>query len=375
MISIKKYLESEMSGLRSHAPEGGELLAAAVASYRAALLDMANSGYQACPAYGASLQQNLADIERRIADGATTALFQATSKDVGEQLAQWGQRTAAHLKGKAEEVKDLLIVLARTAESLGERDQRYASQLGQFTSRLRTVADLEDLTQVRSSLMETASELKSCVDQMELDSQQSIAELEKRVTTYESRLKETEELALRDVITGLPNRLDLERRIERRIANELPFSIAFLDLNHFKLVNDRLGHTPGDILLKQFSEELRSNLRPGDIVGRWGGDEFLILLDCDLATATAAIERIRQWAFGEYCISTSQGGEGVKVQVDAAIGLAERRHGDTMEQLIGRADRAMYEDKSRSSRGVSIIPDKRQPIANAAGAGPSLSLC
>jgi len=57
----------------------------------------------------------------------------------------------------------------------------------------------------------------------------------------------------------------LEPRIEWRIENRQPSRLAFLDLNHFKLVNDRLGHAPGDALLKQFSEELKSNLRPGDL--------------------------------------------------------------------------------------------------------------
>ena len=72
------------------------------------------------------------------------------------------------------------------------------------------MADLEDLTQVRSSLMQAAGELKTCVDQMEQDSQQALAQLESKVSTYENRLKETEELALRDPLTGLPNRLHLE---------------------------------------------------------------------------------------------------------------------------------------------------------------------
>lgn len=355
MISLKRYLESDTETFASHGIIEDELFAAVLKSYRAALLGMATSGYRACPAFGASLQQSLSGVEKRLAGPVTTTLLQVTGNEVTEQLLQWGERTAEHLKSKAEEVKDLLIMLARTAESLGERDQRYAGQLQQFTTHLQAVADLDDLTQVRSSLMQTANELKSCVDQMQQDSRQAIAQLQTRVSSYETKLKETEELALRDALTGLPNRLQLERRMEWRIENRQPFCVAFLDLNHFKLVNDRYGHTAGDILLKQFSEELRSNMRPSDLVGRWSGDEFVVLLDCDLMGASVMIDRMRKWVFGHYTVSECAKKEPAKVHVDAAIGIVEWTPGETAQRLIERADEAMYDDKKAHTRAPGVI--------------------
>ncbi|HVO78589.1 MAG TPA: GGDEF domain-containing protein [Candidatus Bathyarchaeia archaeon] len=347
MISIKKYLERNDEATRPSDPKAGHVVDAAVKAYSSALLDMGKSGYQACPAFGSSLQQSLEELERKLGGEITALLLQQTSAEVSEQLSQWGERTAEHLKEKAQEVKDLLIVLARTAESLGKRDQRYTAQLQQFTTHLRAVANLEDLTQVRSSLMQTAGQLKTCVDQMEQDSKQAIAQLQTRVSNYENKLKETEELALRDMLTGLPNRLHLERYMEWRRENRKTFCVAFLDVNHFKQVNDRYGHPAGDNLLKQFAEELRTNLRPGDLVGRWGGDEFVVLLDCDLASARVVMERVRKWVFGDYTLGEERNAERIRVWVSASVGMAEWAPGESVKHLIERADQAMYEDKSR----------------------------
>jgi len=351
MISLKKYLDMAPEDRPSSVePESNELLSATVESYRSALRAMANSGFRACPAVGSELQQNLASLQNRLSGNVTPELVKETEKQLEEQLQQWGGRTSEYFKAKANEVKELLIVLARTAESVGERDQRYASHFSQFTTRLQTIADLEDLTQVRASLVKGAGELKTYVDQMALDSHQSMAQLRAEVSTYETKLKAAEEMALRDALTGLPNRRNVEERLEWRIAHQQGFCVIMLDLNRFKPVNDTYGHLAGDNLLKQFSQELRSNLRGSDIAGRWGGDEFIVVLDCDLNAAKSQIERMQKWVFGDYTIQLGEGKGNLKVSVDASIGVAQWQPGETIPQLIERADAAMYKDKRMARR-------------------------
>jgi len=282
MISLKKYLDMDTSEADLE-----ELLAAALQSYRSTLLAMGQSGVRACPALAPDLQQGLEGLEKRLAHKVTPSLVTATGKNAEEQLQQWGNRTAEYFKAMADDVKELLIALARTAESMGERDQRYAKQFGDFTTKLRTIANLEDLAQVRASLVQRAGELKSCVDQMAQDSNKSVAQLRQEVSTYEIKLKTVEQLALRDALTGLANRRNIDERMEWRISHKQAFCVVLLDLNRFKQVNDTYGHLAGDDLLKQFAEEMRSNTRSSDVVGRWGGDEFILLVDGDLPGAYA----------------------------------------------------------------------------------------
>ena len=140
--------------------------------------------------------------------------MKVTGKQVEEQLQQWAGRSAEYFKAKTNDVKELLIALASTAESMGKQDQRYAKRLGDFTTQLQTIADLDDLAQMRATLVKRAAELKSCVDEMAQDSNKSLAQLRAEVASYETKLKTVEQLAFKDPLTGLANRRSVEERIE-----------------------------------------------------------------------------------------------------------------------------------------------------------------
>ncbi len=156
---------------------------------------------------------------------------------------------------------------------------------------------------------------------------------------------------LHDSLTGLPNRLSfvdsLEDALRRSTASGSPVGILFLDLDNFKLINDSMGHHAGDELLRAVAPRLRSHLRPGDIVARFGGDEFGILVDrlADEEEAIAIADRIAA-AFAEpYAM------HGVEHFVSASVGIAVARPSSRepvdAELLIRDADAAMYRAKER----------------------------
>jgi len=322
------------------------MLAAALDCYSNILRVVGRSAAEACPITGRELDETLNAVAARL----TAETTRTTSTEAARHLASWGAQTAEHLKGKADEVKELMMMLARTAESVGERDQRYANQFTGLTADLKAVANLDDITQVRQRVLKKAAEMKTCVDAMAEDGRQSLDEMRAKISDYEERLRKAEELASKDALTGLANRRGLEDRMAWWARQQRIFCVVMLDLNHFKELNDRHGHQAGDELLKHFGSELLTRARAEDLVGRWGGDEFVIVVGRELEVAERLVERIREWVFGEYSVPTAHGRDELKVMVEAAVGLAEWVPGETMEELLRRADTAMYREKGAARR-------------------------
>lgn len=261
-------------------------------------------------------------------------------------IKEWSQETSNYYKQKTAEVKELLMVVAATAESVSDRDHHYASEFDGLTRRLRQIADLDDITSLRKSLLQSVTELKAGIEQMAKDSKATVQQLRTEVMSYRTRLEQTERIAAIDALTGLANRRKVEAELELRVCREREFCILLLDVNGLKEVNDRFGHLAGDDLLRQFAGELTHALRSGDIVGRLGGDEFLAILDCDELQAEKCMARIKQWVFGNYTLHVGERQH--KAVVSAAMGLARWRPALTAAQLLQLADLAMYRHKAES---------------------------
>jgi len=172
---------------------------------------------------------------------------------------------------------------------------------------------------------------------------------------------------LHDSLTGLPNRISfvesLRDALRRSTASGSPVGILFLDLDHFKLINDSIGHHAGDELLQAVAPRLRAHLRPGDIVARFGGDEFGILVDrlADEEEAIAIADRVAA-AFSE---PYSMGGADhfVTASIGIAVARATGREPVDAELLIRDADAAMYRAKERGRGRCEVFDAEMQARA------------
>ena len=148
--------------------------------------------------------------------------------------------------------------------------------------------------------------------------------------------------ALRDPLTGVLNRRGFEKEAASRIRDQQQGAVLYLDLNHFKSINDRFGHQAGDALLKAFGHRLEFCLRPEDVLGRLGGDEFAIVLPgVTVEDAKHIAERLVGSASEAYII------QGQEIKCTASVGIALMpQHGEELWHLISVADQAMYKAKS-----------------------------
>ncbi len=352
MISLKQYLDSSQRDpvTRTELREG-DLLPAVLEAYGAALLEMGNCSLDVCPGMGDGLKRDLVGLKSGLSAGMSFEALGATGTGVREHLRSWGSGAARHYQKKACEVKEMLLMMARTAESVSARDERCAGQMGQVTDRLKAIASLEDLTEIRASIETSAAVLKTSIERMTAEGKAVMDQLRQQVVNYQTKLEEAEEMASRDALTGLGNRLYAEGQIEKRVASGAPFCVAVIDIDGFKKVNDCHGHLTGDEVLKQFGAELRSACRATDAICRWGGDEFILLFDCGLAEAEAQMERLRKWICGNYDVHGRAGA--IKLRVEASMGLAAHVAGEEMKDLVARADAAMYEEKAASRAKVA----------------------
>jgi diguanylate cyclase (GGDEF)-like protein len=159
--------------------------------------------------------------------------------------------------------------------------------------------------------------------------------------------------ATTDDLTGLVNRRRfieaLESEIVRANAFHSPLSVVLGDLDHFKLVNDRFGHQTGDEVLRRFADLVREHLRDVDVPGRIGGEEFAILLpETDAAGAVAVAERIRR-SLRSLRPTPERSGA-----VTASFGVAQLTPGETGDELLRRADVALYRAKSEGRNTVTV---------------------
>ncbi len=173
------------------------------------------------------------------------------------------------------------------------------------------------------------------------------------INSYQSRL---EEIAVSDELTGVGNRRKLEEEFSKAAytfsRNHQNCSLILMDLDRFKIVNDQLGHLYGDVILKSVCREITQVIRPTDVLARWGGDEFAILAISSPEDASLMAERIRKAIEEIDWVNILNKKVGAGVDVTVSCGIAMYTEGDTLSDILSRADASLYRAKHRGGNSV-----------------------
>lgn len=211
----------------------------------------------------------------------------------------------------------------------------------------------DEIGRLENTFNHMADQIVSLVDNLN-NKNQELVELNRRLEhKVRERTKALEMMAMTDGMTGIRNHKYLMEKLENLMdmSNQTAggLSVVLMDLDHFKGLNDNFGHLVGDIVLKEFAQIVANRIREGDTFGRYGGEEFLLIMPgTGIHEATAVAEGIRRMV-AEYAFAGTH-------QVTVSMGVAEI-HGDTLEGLLNRADEALYRSKASGRNRVSMNMD------------------
>lgn len=241
--------------------------------------------------------------------------------------------------------------LGEITESTGD----YHEKIAGFSQKIGKSNNLVELGHLLDDIMQDtqiiqASALRSH-DEL-VGTRNRVHEAEAKIKKLEQELSQVSELVCEDHLTRALNRRGLDEAFEREVTradrNQTPLCIALLDIDDFKRINDTLGHHVGDQALAHLSGVIKEALRPSDLVARYGGEEFIIILpETGLEEAVATIQRLHRELTKKFFLHNND-----RILVTFSAGVVQRTPTESQEDVVMRADKAMYQAKKSGKNRV-----------------------
>lgn len=277
------------------------------------------------------------------------------------ELYLWRSRTNAALHNYHDAYADLTEYVSRYTVS---NDAERSRQAAALRARFETDREIERNTLLKRELDVSRERAQRQAQQLRWNAIAAVSAVLViallayfLLTNYRYR-QQLVRLASQDGLTGLPNRRRTAELATSALAmageTGLPLAIALIDMDHFKFINDRCGHAAGDHVLKGFARIGRDCLRPNDVLGRWGGEEFLLVMpQATVEVALASLERLRTLTFGIHLPSSAAG---MRVSLSAGVAIYDTAV-RSLDELIARADSALYVAKNEGRDLVRVADD------------------
>lgn len=265
-----------------------------------------------------------------------------------EEIAQRQEIIRHNLNEAKTTLKLMVTSLITNIEELSDTTGEYQVKLEQYSQRISNADDIKELNQLLGLIVEETKQMQTSALNYRRDFLAARAEVsfaQNKIDQLETKLVELGEKVHEDHLTGILNRRGLdtafEREASRSIRHEHPLCYALLDIDNFKQLNDTHGHKVGDDALKYLVESVKDTTRPEDIVSRYGGEEFVILLpNTKLEEAVQIVSRIRRNLTKKFFLH-----ENKRLLITFSAGVARLRPEESQESVFKRADEALYRAK------------------------------
>lgn len=261
-------------------------------------------------------------------------------------------------------LKQMVTSLITNIEELTDTTGEYHNKLEQYSEKISSTDDIKELNQLLVLIMEETSQMqKSTLNYRNefLTARAEVSLAQNKINQLETELLEMGEKVHEDHLTGILNRRGLdnafERETSRSMRHQIPVCYALLDIDNFKMLNDTHGHKVGDDALVYLVESIKDTTRPEDVVSRYGGEEFVILLpNTTLEEAVHILSRIRRNLTKKFFLH-----ENKRLLITFSAGIAQLQPGESQESIFKRADEALYRAKRG---GKNQILTSEQPSVN-----------
>jgi len=295
---------------------------------------------------GLPFRKQMKEVRLQLVPEVVAKAIKQNGEKVEKDLDRFARQVAEVTERKEWEYKQIIRIVAEAGATMIRSGSSQSEELRQFATKIGSVSCLESVGELRKQLTSRVAELKEIADRIQEDGQARARVLENNLRKVQEKLNVAETLAETDALTGLGNRRMAENTMRTAISSGAPFSLIVLDLDGFKSVNDHYGHPQGDELLKAIALQIKESVRESDVLCRWGGDEFVVLLaNTPLAGAEQRAAQIQANAFGQFVLGHA--GKSIVVNITASAGTAQHHPGESPSELFERADRILYERKSQ----------------------------
>ncbi len=250
-------------------------------------------------------------------------------------------------------VRELTLSLKGIGEPAGSLD----ASLDEFVNDIEKVESLEDLNNLKDKIKTSARKVQSQVKGLsrELDATQELC------SNLQEQLEKSQASSIMDSLTRVLNRSAYDMRVNQLVNEfnrfEEPCVMLVVDIDHFKLINDEHGHLSGDKALASIAHTIKLNIREADMVFRYGGEEFVVLLPKTGAKGANVIaEKIRDrvGSIRTHLVNDIYADKEQRVEITVSLGLTELKKGDTAETWFNRADKALYRAKDEGRNRVVV---------------------